>query len=523
MCKSDDEIYGLGEKTGHLNRKGRSFTLWNTDVLNPDAAGRFASGLDKEDPRRDPTSIGFDPYYISIPFFHHLQAANSRASGFFIDNGYLGRFDFSETDEYQIQFSGGQYTEYVFAGPSMKSIIGRYTELTGRIQAPPIWALGYHQCRWHPYTQADIEKIANALRDKSIPTDVLWFDIEHMDGYRVFQWDEKVFPDVPNLLERLKERKLRAITIVDPGVKMEPGYFVYDSGVKADIFCKTPGGHIYAGQVWPGKTAFPDFSLAEARRWWGDLNAEHVRCGLAGIWNDMNEPATGDIPDLAMRFGNAEHPHERFHNQYGMLMAMATQEGLLRAMPERRTFILSRAGFAGIQRYAANWMGDNMARWDHLWLSMPMALGLGLSGQPFVGADIGGFAEDTNPELFVRWMQCGALTPFCRNHNNAGCIDQYPWSFGDKMLAIIRSSLELRYRLMPYIYSAFIAASETGLPIQKPLALNYQDDENARQVEDQYLLGETIMVAPVYEARETDREVYLPEGGWTNYLARATF
>jgi alpha-glucosidase len=522
-CRIEDAMYGLGEKTGKFNRKGRNFILWNTDVLNPDASGRFVGGLEKSDPRRDPTSTEFDPYYVSIPFFQHLRAATGQAAGCFIDNGYLGRFEFQDAQRYRIHFSGGEYTEYVFAGPGLAAIVERYSELTGRISAPPIWALGYHQCRWHAYTQFEIEHLADQFRAESIPCDTLWLDIEHMDGYRVFTWNDEMFPDVPKMMEKLKQRKLRAITIIDPGVKAEPGFNVFESGLKHNAFCKTPGGHIYTGQVWPGRSAFPDFSKEEARRWWGALNASHVQSGLAGIWNDMNEPATGNISEQAMRFGDGAQPHERYHNQYGLLMAMATQEGLLSAMPDKRTFVLSRAGFAGIQRYAAVWMGDNMARWDHLRMSVPMALGLGLSGQPFLGADIGGFAESTNPELFVRWVQCGTLTPFCRNHNNAGCVDQYPWSFGESIEKIVRRSIELRYRLMPALYTAFIASSETGLPIQRPLVLDYQSDVTVRNIDDQYLLGENILVAPVVSAGSTARQVYLPKGGWRNLFDEEHF
>ena len=258
------------------------------------------------------------------------------------------------------------------------------------------------------------------------------------------------------MLKRLSEKGFRTITIIDPGVKHEPGYGVFDQAVERDVLCRTEGGDIYIGQVWPGNTAFPDFATQEAREWWGELNAAHVESGLAGIWNDMNEPATGNIDPRAMRFNRGRDSHERYHNQYALLMAMGTTQGLLAAMPDRRTFVLSRAGFAGIQRYAANWMGDNLSRWDHLWVSIPMGTGLGLSGQAFVGADIGGFAGNSNAELYLRWMQYGALTPFCRNHSEIGNVDQYAWAWGDVVQSIVREALRLRYRLMPYIYAAFL-------------------------------------------------------------------
>ena len=512
-----DAILGLGEKTDSFNRRGRRFSLWNTDVLDPDASGQFMKGIDHGDPRRDPTSTQFDPYYMSIPFFYHVDHATGSAAGFFVDNGYCGRYEFDDDDQYRFHFAGGQYTEYIFAGPSIKGILEQYTWLTGRIPVPPMWTLGHHQCRWHPYDHEKLTDLGDKFRKKGIPCDSLWLDIDYMNGYRVYTWNKELFPDISKTLAELKENGFRVITIVDPGVKYEPGYRIFDEGVAKNVFCKTEGGRIYTGQVWPGKTAFPDFAKPEGREWWGKLTAEHIDLGIAGIWNDMNEPATGRIPAGTMRFVDGKYSHEAYHNQYAMLMAMGTQEGMLATEPNNRTFILSRAGFAGIQRYAANWMGDNMARWDHLKMSIAMAMGLGLSGQPFVGADIGGFAEDCNDELLLRWMQYGALTPFCRNHNNAGCRDQYPWAFGVKTQKLIKESLQLRYRLLPYLYASFVESARSGMPIQRPLALDYQNDKIARGVEDEYLLGASLLVAPVVESGKRTRSVYLPEGTWTHW------
>jgi alpha-glucosidase len=405
----------------------------------------------------------------------------------------------------------------------MPEILTAYTWLTGRTAPPPLWSLGYHQCRWFDYTQDAVEGLAQRHRDEGIPCDALWLDIDYMDGYRVFTWNTDSFPDAPGMLKRLSEKGFRTITIIDPGVKHEPGYGVFDQAVERDVLCRTEGGDIYIGQVWPGNTAFPDFATQEAREWWGELNAAHVESGLAGIWNDMNEPATGNIDPRAMRFNRGRDSHERYHNQYALLMAMGTTQGLLAAMPDRRTFVLSRAGFAGIQRYAANWMGDNLSRWDHLWVSIPMGTGLGLSGQAFVGADIGGFAGNSNAELYLRWMQYGALTPFCRNHSEIGNVDQYAWAWGDVVQAIVREALRLRYRLMPYIYAAFLTASETGAPVQRPLVFDHQDDPLVRDLDDEYLFGRDLLVAPVLEAGQTSRQVYLPEGDWYDWHSGARF
>ncbi|MEF3274650.1 MAG: glycoside hydrolase family 31 protein [Chloroflexus sp.] len=518
VCKRDDAFLGLGEKTGRLNRKGRDFILWNNDVLSPQGEAEFAAGRDPADPRTKNTSTEFDPYYISIPFFYHLDE-NGNAAGFFLDNSYRLHVDFSPAETYGVCALGGQYTEYVFAGPQMAAILAGFTWLTGRLTPPPIWALGYHQCRWHRYHQADILALARRHRERGIPCDTLWLDIEHMDGYRVFTWNRELFPDPVQLAAQLREQGFRLITIVDPGVKVDPQFTLYEEGRTQGFFCRTASGEIYVGQVWPGRTAFPDFAKPEVRAWWGKLNADHARLGVAGIWNDMNEPATGDIPPYAMRFLDGREPHERYHNQYALLMAMATVDGLRTALPNLRTFVLSRAGFAGIQRYAANWMGDNCARWDHLWMSMPMAMGTGLSGQAFIGADIGGFAGDTQPELFARWMQYAALTPFCRNHSAYGHIDQYVWSFGPAIERIARDAIRLRYRLMPYLVTAMMHTVETGEPLQQPLVFAYQADRLTRDIDDQFLLGRDLLVAPVYEPGATMRQLYLPAGEWYDWYS----
>lgn len=523
VCRWEDAFFGLGEKTGAFNRRGRDFILWNADVLNPSTVAEFGQGMEPGDPRADATSTLFDPYYISIPFFYHMDETSGRMAGMFFDNGYRGQIELARADEYRVHFAGGQYSEYIFGAPAMRDILAAYTWLTGRMAPPPLWALGYHQCRWQRYTQDDILNLAARHREKGIPCDALWLDIEYMRGYRVFTWNEQAFPDPAAMLARLAEQGFRAITIIDPGVKYEPGYWVFDQAIARDVLCKTEGGAIYAGQVWPGKTAFPDFVAREARDWWGELNAAHVRSGLAGIWNDMNEPATGAIPPDAMRFDGGKYSHERYHNQYALLMAMGTTDGLRRAMPDKRTFVLSRAGSAGIQRYAANWMGDNCSRWDHLALSIAMGAGLGVSGQPFVGADIGGFHGHSNAELFLRWMQYGVLTPFCRNHNEYGNIEQYVWSFGPVIEELCRQALQLRYRLLPYLYTTFMRSAESGDPVQQPLIFAYQNDRTVRDIDDQYLLGGDLLVAPVTQPGTLARQVYLPEGTWYRWGSEERF
>jgi len=514
-----DAIYGLGEKTGRFDRRGRDFVLWNTDIQAPDVLR--INRLHETDLTQSGRSVAFDPYYTSIPFFYHCRSDRKAANvaGFFVDNGYKANFEFTSRDIYRYSFGGGQYTEYVFAGPTLRDILRAYTFITGRMAAPPLWALGHHQCRFHDYTEERILAIGREYRERGIPCDVLWLDIGHMDGYRVFTWDTHKFADPSRMLAAMKQAKFRLVTIVDPGVKVDPGYSVFEEGSARNLFCRTESGKLYVGQVWPGRTAFPDFVKRDARSWWAALGAQHVASGIAGIWIDMNEPATGDIEPFSMRFDRdgANHCHERYHNQYALLMAMATHEGLLTARPDERPFILSRAGFAGIQRYAAQWLGDNYSDWEHLQMSISMALGMGVSGQPFIGADIPGFYAKPTPELAARWIQCGALTPFCRYHNHDGEPDQYPWSFGPGVEKLCRAALALRYRLLPYIYSTFLRASETGDPIQRPFAYDFQHDYHARETDDAYLFGEALLVAPVYEPGCTARHVYLPQGTWVDW------
>jgi len=513
VIERQDGVYGLGEKTGSLNKNGRAWKFWNTDVLNPSVAGGYREAP-HENPLQDPTSTQFDPYYVSIPFYLHRPVGSSLLTGSFFNNLGRSSFDFTQPGGAVFRFESGAYEEFVFSGPNLPEILKGYTGLTGRIPLPPLWALGHHQCRWHDYNQEQVKALGDKYRQEQIPCDVLWIDIDYMDGFRVFTWDKQRFPNPPKLLQDLEKEKFRLITIIDPGIKEEPGYPVYDEAIRERLVCLNRQGQPYVGQVWPGRTVFPDFTLEEARRWWGRLNAEHVQAGIAGIWNDMNEPATGEVPAEDMQFGHGRDPHARFHNEYALLMAMGTVEGLKKAMPEKRTFVLSRAGSPGIQRYAANWLGDNCSRWEHLGLAVCMALGMGLSGQPFVGADVGGFMGACSAELLVRWYQYAAYTPFCRNHNAAAQPDQYPWSFGPEALSLIREALQHRYRLMPYLYSQFVIASETGLPIQRPLALGFSQDLKSWEVEDQFLLGEHILVAPVLAAGATQRTVYLPAGHW---------
>jgi alpha-glucosidase len=519
VAAPDDPILGLGEKTGPFDRRGQSYTLFNIDVLAPNVHRHHRLAGSEVAP--DPESTDFDPYYSSIPFFLHgaREAEALRFAGSFFDNGWLGRFDFERPNELRMGFAGGAYVEYVLAGPRVPSLVEAYTFLTGRLELPPLWSLGHQQCRWHVYTDAELIALAREYRQRGIPCDALWLDIEHMDGHRVFSFDAERFPEPERTFATLREAGFRTVTIVDPGVKREPGEPVFDAGLRGNHFCKTETGTLYEGRVWPGRTVFPDFVREETRAFWSELVRRHAERGIAGIWNDMNEPATGSIEPFGMRFDRDgdNHPHERFHNQYALLMALATHAGLVAARPDERPFILSRAGSAGIQRVAAQWLGDHSASFAHLGMGLPMALGLGLSGQPFVGGDVPGFAGTATPELAARWFEYAALTPFCRCHHQIDLPDHYPWSFGAEVERVARAALELRYRLLPYLYAAFLQASRSGAPVQRPLVFEFQDDPLAAAVDDEFMLGDALLVAPVLDEGKDARLVYLPAGSWLEW------
>ncbi len=505
----DEHVYGLGEKTGWLDKRHRRYRMCNTDVLlvRPEGIG-----------------ISTDPLYASFPFFIvHGQAGSY---GIFVDNTEFTTFDFTRAGEpdggYEFAAPAPVLTFYVMVGPTLPEVLRQYTALTGRMPLPALWTLGYHQCRWGYRTEADFRAIARELRARNFPADAVWFDIDYMDGYRVFTWDKQRFPAPAQLLADLKAQGLRGITIVDPGVKVDPNYALYREGQAGGHFVRHPDGKEYNGNVWPGLSALPDFHHTAARQWW----AGHVRqwmdeTGLAGLWNDMNEPAVTDVSgplDGALHAGG-KLPHPAARNTYALQMARATHAGLIAQAPDSRPFVLTRAAFSGAQTVTAQWGGDNSALWEHLSGSLPMLVNMGLSGMPFVGVDIGGFATDTHAELLARWFQAGAFYPFCRNHAMSGTNPHEPWAFGPEIEAICRRYIELRYRLLPYTYNLFRAAALTGAPIMRPLAWHYPQDAATFNLSDQFLFGPDLLVAPVVAPGVTARAVYLPRGDWYRWGA----
>jgi len=495
-------VYGLGEKTGYLNKRCTKTTMWNTDIYAP----------------HNPET---EALYQSIPFM--MTVFDGRAYGLFFDNTFKSYFDLQTLDGgYRYEAEGGMLDYYIFRGPTPKKVIEQYTRLTGRMPLPPKWALGYHQSRYSYMTDAEVIQLKDTFVKKGIPLDAIHLDIHYMKGYRVFTFDPERFPNPESLVNELKKDGIHIVPIVDPGVKADSEYSVFRDGVLGGHFCRYIDGQIYYGDVWPGKSAFPDFANSETRRWWGELHQFYSDLGIEGIWNDMNEPAvfnktkTMDLKVMHQADGKWVS-HREYHNVYGLMTSLATYEGMKKLLNGRRPFVLTRAGYAGIQRYAAVWTGDNRSFWEHLEMAIPMLLNLGVSGVPFAGTDVGGFAYDTNGELLTRWTQLGVFSPFFRNHSALDFARQEPWSFGEKYESIIKKYIRLRYQFLPYLYTLFKEAESTGCPIMRPLFLEYPDDDETLHLYDQFMVGENILVAPILRPGITHRLVYFPKGEWIDY------
>jgi alpha-glucosidase len=502
--------YGFGERTKRLNKRGDSMDFWNVDVV-----AVFPHTYQRDD---------YDPSYVSIPFAIIKQG--KRYGGIYFDNPGRAVIDVERIFPGQLiyQSLGGCTDVYFFHGPSLRHVVQQFTQLTGRMDVPALWSLGYHQSRWGYATEADFLALRDKFKQVDIPVSALWYDIDYMDGYRLFTWNKHVFPD-PNRLNRtLKEAGIHTVAIIDPGVKKESGYSVYESG--KGLFCQTAQGRDYVGRVWPGDTVFPDFTQAATRAWWSDKLAAFVKeSALDGVWLDMNDPATGYSNPEDMRFVQGTVPHDRYHNQYGHYMAKASHQALEKVDTNGRPFLLTRSACAGSQRFTAIWTGDNVSNWQHLRMAIPTTLNLGLSGVAFNGPDVGGFMGNTTAELLVRWYQTCFLFPFFRNHSVWDSKAQEPWQFGPKCLGLIRATIQTRYRLLPYLYNCFFTHYLTGDPVLRPLLYEYEDAQFAN-LDDQFLVGESLLVAPVTspgsqskavsrtgEAGQT-RFITLPEGWW---------
>lgn len=520
-----ETYYGFGEKAFiEMSRDDKYIVNWNTDT--------FAY------------PVGTDPIYQSIPFFYGLH--NGKAYGLFFNNTFRTYFDMGKTmpERYTFGTNGGELDYYVFTGGKSrtpKKVLEDYADLTGKTPLPPIWALGYQQSRWSYFPEKRVRDIADGFRKNKIPADVIYLDIDYMDDYRVFTWDKKRFPDPSKMIGDLNKDGFKTVLIIDPGVKVDPGYSVYSDGKQNGIFVKNPDGSELNRDVWPKSSAFPDFTDPKARSWFGSKYKAHLDEGIAGFWTDMNEPGvflTGnsarpevmhhpektfpyDTPHAGDGFPDT---HRRYHNIYGMQMARATFEGVKKLAPEKRPFVLTRAGFAGVQRFAAVWTGDNYAGWEHLALSIPMLANMSVSGVPFVGADVGGFADMPSGELYARWLQAAALTPFFRSHSVGWVGNKEPWEFGAEFTKINRETIELRYKFLPYLYTLFREHERTGAPVMRPLWFEFPNDKLTYLINDQYMVGGDILVAPVVKEGMRTRGIYLPaDAAWIDWWTGEKF
>ena len=513
ILEPEERLYGLGEQAGRLDLRGRSYRMWNTDP-----GGSYGPGT--------------DPLYAPIPvylgllrhggylvFYENYHPAQFRFPAPTASTGSAGDLDCLA----EAQFEGGLLRYYFITGEPAR-VVERYTQLTGRPELPPLWSLGYHQSRWGYKSESDIRQVAAGFLEHDLPVSAIHLDIDYMDDYRVFTVDALRFPDLKRLSGEMEKQGIRLVTILDPAVKQDPDYFLYQEGINAGVFCAQPEGETFAGLVWPGWSVFPDFTNPKVRTWWGAYYPRLLDSGIAGIWHDMNEPASfaawGQMTlphcirhDMEGQGGD----HRQGHNLYALQMNRAGYEALRRHRPGRRPWIISRSGWAGQQRYAWNWTGDTESTWAALRMTIPSVLGMGLSGLPFVGPDIGGFSGSPDAELYLRSFQMSAFLPFFRTHSSIGTGRREPWVYGEPYTSILRKFLKLRYRLLPYLYTLARDASQTGHPLVRPLFWDDPQDTSLWAVEDAFLLGKSLLVAPILDQGTVSRQVTLPHGGWYNF------
>ncbi|KGP91856.1 alpha-glucosidase [Pontibacillus chungwhensis BH030062] len=513
----NEDFYGFGEQAGKLNKRGESIGMWNNDAYDYSKDTKYL--------------------YTTVPFFIGLK--DEKAYGIFFDNSHRSYYEMaSESDDYYYFYANdGQLTYYFAYGPEIQDVVNRYTDLTGSMQRPPKWSLGLHQSKWGYKTADEIKNIVDTYREKDIPLDAVHLDIDHMNGFRNFTWGEDFTKDPKAFNDYLESKGVSSVAVSDPGIKKDPGYYMYDEGTENGYWATNPDGSPYVGEVWPGESVFPDFAREEVQDWWAESHARIMDAGVDGIWNDMNEPAVFDTATktqpLDVQYGDMDH--SEFHNMFAHYEAEATDQAFDVNMDNTRPFVLTRDMYAGSQRYSTLWTGDNASTWESLQMSTPMNSNVGLSGIPFVGNDIGGFAKRPSGELFARWIQMGMFNPFSRIHADNGSTvafdteakdipGQEPWQYGQQVEDISKKYIEKRYELMPYLYNTFIKASEDGTPVQQPLVYQFQEDENTHDISQQFMFGESLMVAPIVKKGSTSKEVYLPKGEtWIDYWTGEQF
>lgn len=505
-----EHYFGLGDKASNLNMRDHRFQNWGTD--------EYGFAKDR------------DPLYRNIPFYYGLHKEG--CYGIFFDNTYRTFFDFAKERKNVTSFwaEGGEINYYFIAGSSLMNVAQRYSRLTGKPEMPPKWSLGYHQCKWSYSSEKEVMEIATKLRDLNIPTDAIYLDIDYMEGFRCFTWNKENFPDPKGMVRKLKEMGFKTVAIIDPGIKIDMDYWVCKEGFEKDYFCKHADGPLYKGKVWPGDCYFPDFTNPEVREWWSGLFKGLIEdVGLAGVWNDMNEPAIMDVPtktfplDIRHDFDGNPCSHRKAHNVFGMQMSRATHEGVKKFAFPNRPFIITRSTYSGGQRYSSVWTGDNIATWEHLWVANVQCQRLSISGFSFVGTDIGGFTEHPTMELFVRWMQLAVFHPLMRTHSSGDHGEQEPWSFGEEATDLVREAIELRYRLLPYHYTNFYQYVKDGKPMIRPLSFYDPSDAQTWYRQDEFLFGDHILVCPVLSPDRQGRRMYLPKGQWYQFFTDEVF
>jgi alpha-glucosidase len=496
--QNDERFIGLGEHGGDLDRRGTACVNYNTD-----------------DPGYNDSS---ERMYSTIPFYIGLH--DKLAYGIFMDNSSRSLFNFGAGNNRFSSFTAscGEMNYYFIYHSSVKNIITSYTWLTGHTPLPPMWSLGFQQCRWSYFPEADLLSTAAKFRERHIPIDMIYLDIHYMDKYKIFTWDSQRFQDPKQMVDKLRDIKMHLAVIIDPGVKVSDHYPVYQQGLDSALFIKYPDGTNYMGQVWPGWCNFPDFTMSKTRAWWGRWVKTYADLGVTGFWNDMNEIAVWgkEVPDLLnLNWDNHHTTYRQAKNVYGFQMARSTYEGAKKYMNGERPFVLTRSGYSGLQRYTAIWTGDNQANEDHMLLGVRLINSLGLSGVSFAGMDIGGFSGNPTQSLYTRWMEIGAFLPMYRAHTSLNTNREEPWNFGEESEDIARRYIGFRYQLLPYIYSNFYESSQNGLPVVRSLAIDYTNDPMVFEepYQQEYLFGPSILVAPAKSTEELTK-VYLPHGQW---------
>lgn len=492
-----DKVYGMGEKSHGLNKNGETYAFWNID--------------------NSAFSTESDPLYISVPFAVFVNSLSSQVFGIFID--FPGYQQWTCASHSELLVHSRDFSMVLLYGDSVSAIISRFVMYTGKPFIAPLWALGYHQCRWTYATQEKVLSIAQTFREKQIPLDCIWLDIDYMDGYRCFTVDKTRFPNMQQMNADLAELGVKSVAIVDPGIKIDSEYSVYMSGKSQNVFCKS-NGEDFVADVWPGSCHFPDFFSEHTLQWWADQYKFLIELGICGFWNDMNEPSLFSLAgtmqdDVQHSVADRTISNEEVHNLYGLKMVEGTYRGCIQHS-KGRPFILSRSGYAGLQKFAWVWTGDNEASWEHLRMSIPKLLNLGLSGL-VAGADIGGFRHTPSPQLYARWIQLGVFYPFVRTHTATQTADQEPWSFGAEVEAIARQYINLRYKLLPYIYTWYWQYVQTGIPLMRPMFLDFADKECYDVADTQFMFGPDLLIAPILYENSYARDVYLPRGDWYNF------